>query len=122
MGSLLINREDDGMGWWIDIEAYNIAQLVDKLRVGGETMYFFLVPRFGSGAYKAVGRDQTPALRFQPSRQRGQSSLASSDSIHQRDGPGSASWLNAMAAMTKPPKRPPMRKPMLSPAINVTAS
>ena len=24
------------MGWWIDIETYNIAQLVDKLRVGGE--------------------------------------------------------------------------------------
>jgi len=40
MGSLLINREDDGMGWWIDIEAYNIAQLVDKLRVGGELELF----------------------------------------------------------------------------------
>src|SRR5450756_1545990 len=38
--ALLINREDDGMGWWIDIEAYNIAQLVDKLRVGGELELF----------------------------------------------------------------------------------
>ena len=23
--ALLINREDNGMGWWIDIEAYNIT-------------------------------------------------------------------------------------------------
>src|SRR5665647_1541966 len=38
--ALLIDREDDGMGWWIDIEAYNIAQLVDKLRVGGELELF----------------------------------------------------------------------------------
>src|ERR1700686_3130425 len=38
--ALLINREDDGMGWWIDIEAYNIAQLVDKLWVGGELELF----------------------------------------------------------------------------------
>src|SRR5450756_1036003 len=38
--ALLIDRENDGMGWWIDIEAYNIAQLVDKLRVGGELELF----------------------------------------------------------------------------------
>jgi hypothetical protein len=41
--ALLIDREDDGMGWWIDIEAYNIAQLVDKLRVGGELELFHSV-------------------------------------------------------------------------------
>ena len=41
--ALLIDREDDGMGWWIDIEADNIAQLVDKLRVGGELELFHLV-------------------------------------------------------------------------------
>jgi hypothetical protein len=35
MGSLLIDREDDGMGGRIDIEADDIAQLIDKLRVGG---------------------------------------------------------------------------------------
>ena len=32
----LIDREHDGMGGRIDIEPDNIAQLVDKLRVGGE--------------------------------------------------------------------------------------
>jgi len=34
--ALLIDREDDGMGGRIDIEADDVAQLVDKLRVGGE--------------------------------------------------------------------------------------
>ena len=31
---------DDGMGWRIDIEADDVAQLVDKLRVGGELELF----------------------------------------------------------------------------------
>ena len=34
--ALLIDREDDGMGGRVDIEADDVAQLVDKLRVGGE--------------------------------------------------------------------------------------
>ena len=38
--ALLIDREDDGMGWRVDIEADDVAQLVDKLRVGGELELF----------------------------------------------------------------------------------
>jgi hypothetical protein len=38
--ALLIDREDDGMGWRIDIEADDVAQLVDKLRGGGELELF----------------------------------------------------------------------------------
>ena len=38
--ALLIDREDDGMGGRIDIEADDVAQLVDKLRVGGELELF----------------------------------------------------------------------------------
>jgi hypothetical protein len=34
--ALLIDREDDCMGGRIDIEADDVAQLADKLRVGGE--------------------------------------------------------------------------------------
>ena len=38
--ALLIDREDDGMGGRIDIEADDVAQLVDKFRVGGELELF----------------------------------------------------------------------------------
>src|SRR3977135_2273653 len=38
--ALLIDREDDCMGWRIDIKADDVAQLVDKLRVGGELELF----------------------------------------------------------------------------------
>src|SRR5712691_3141597 len=38
--ALLVDREDDGMGWRIDIEADDVAQLVDKLRIGGELELF----------------------------------------------------------------------------------
>src|ERR1700737_1318637 len=38
--ALLIDREDDGMGWWIDIETDDVAQLVDKLRIGGKLELF----------------------------------------------------------------------------------
>jgi hypothetical protein len=38
--ALLIDRENDGMGGWIGIEADDIAQFVDKLRVGGELELF----------------------------------------------------------------------------------
>ena len=41
--ALLIDRENDGMGWRIDIEADDVAQLVDKLRVGGELELFHSV-------------------------------------------------------------------------------
>src|SRR5450631_3110313 len=41
--ALLIDREDDGMGGWINIEADNVAQLVNKLRVGGELELFHAV-------------------------------------------------------------------------------
>ena len=34
--ALLINREDDGVSGTVDIEADDVAQFVDKLRVGGE--------------------------------------------------------------------------------------
>ena len=33
--ALLINREDDGVSGRVDIEADDVAQFVDKLRVGG---------------------------------------------------------------------------------------
>jgi hypothetical protein len=35
MGSLLIDRENDGMGGWINIEADDVVQFVNKLRVRG---------------------------------------------------------------------------------------
>ena len=38
--ALLIDRENDGMGWRIDIKADDVAQLVDKLRVGGKLELF----------------------------------------------------------------------------------
>jgi hypothetical protein len=38
--ALLIDREDDGMGGRINIEADDVAQLVDKLWVGGELELF----------------------------------------------------------------------------------
>ena len=38
--ALLIDREDNRMGWWIDIEADDIAQFVDKLWIGGELEVF----------------------------------------------------------------------------------
>src|SRR5258708_3934924 len=38
--ALLIDRENDRMGGRIDIEADDVAQLVDKLRVGGELELF----------------------------------------------------------------------------------
>src|SRR3979490_1839159 len=38
--ALLIDREDDCMGWRIDIKADDVAQLVDKFRVGGELELF----------------------------------------------------------------------------------
>ena len=34
--ALLINREDDGVSGMVDIEADDVTQFVDKLRVGGE--------------------------------------------------------------------------------------
>src|SRR5450830_2047105 len=40
MGSLLIDREDDGMGGRIDIETDDVAQLVDEARIGGEFELF----------------------------------------------------------------------------------
>ena len=39
--ALLIDREDDGMGGRVDIEADDVAQLGDKLRVGGELELFY---------------------------------------------------------------------------------
>ena len=38
--AFLIDRENDGMGGRIDIEADDVAQLVDKFRVGGELELF----------------------------------------------------------------------------------
>jgi hypothetical protein len=38
--ALFINREDDGMGWRIDIETDDVAQLVNEARGGGEFELF----------------------------------------------------------------------------------
>jgi hypothetical protein len=40
---LLIDRENDGMGEWINIGADDVAQLVNKLRGGGEFELFHAV-------------------------------------------------------------------------------
>jgi hypothetical protein len=37
---LFIDQEDDGMGGWIDIEADDIAQFIDKARLGGQLKLF----------------------------------------------------------------------------------
>src|SRR5664280_876397 len=40
IGSLFIDREDDGMGGRVDIETDDVAQLIDEARVGGELELF----------------------------------------------------------------------------------
>ena len=55
--ALLIDREDDGMGGRIDIEADDIAQLVDKLRVGGELELFHPVRLKADAHARCVGRN-----------------------------------------------------------------
>jgi hypothetical protein len=34
MGSFLVDRENDGMGRWIDVEADHILELLRELRIG----------------------------------------------------------------------------------------
>jgi hypothetical protein len=59
--AFLIDREDDSMGRRIDMEVDDVAQLIDKLQVGGEYELFHPV-RFRVAAQEVLLRSVTAPL------------------------------------------------------------
>src|SRR5665213_352332 len=68
--ALLVEREDDGMGWRIDIEPHHIAQLLHELRIVGKLELLDLVGLKPMGTPDAMDRAGADAASLRHQRAR----------------------------------------------------